>query len=56
VSALAQAVLRLLGDASLRDRLATSGRRFVESERTWARSVEGYEAVYAALAARRERA
>lgn len=56
VTALAQAVLRLLGDASLRDRLATGGRRFVESERTWARSVDGYEAVYAALAARRERA
>jgi PEP-CTERM/exosortase A-associated glycosyltransferase len=56
VRALAQAVLRLLGDASLRDRLATGGRRFVESERTWARSVDGYEAVYAALVARRERA
>jgi PEP-CTERM/exosortase A-associated glycosyltransferase len=56
VGALAQAVVRLLGDASLRDRLATGGRRFVESERTWARSVQAYEPVYAALAARRERA
>lgn len=56
VGALAQAVVRLLGDASLRDRLATGGRRFVESERTWARSVEAYEPIYAALAVRRERA
>mgnify|MGYP001380012670 CR=1 FL=1 len=56
VNALAHCVLRLLADASLRDRLATGGRRFVESERTWARSVSRYEAIYASLIAPRERA
>jgi PEP-CTERM/exosortase A-associated glycosyltransferase len=55
VSALARAALRLLGDAALRDRMATAGRRFVESERTWARSVDRYEAVYSSLVERRER-
>lgn len=54
VNALAHSVLRLLADASLRDRLATGGRRFVESERTWARSVSRYEAIYASLIAPRE--
>ena len=56
VSALARAALRLLGDAALRDRMATAGRRFVESERTWARSVDRYEAIYSSLVGRRERA
>lgn len=54
--ALAKAILRLLGDAALRERLALAGRRFVESERTWARSVAGYEPIYTALAKRRVRA
>ncbi len=56
VDAVAQAVLRLLGDTSLRDRLATGGRRFVECERTWARSVDAYEPIYSALTAQRVRA
>ncbi|MCC7058664.1 MAG: glycosyltransferase, exosortase A system-associated [Burkholderiaceae bacterium] len=54
--ALAQSILRLLDDAALRERLATAGRRFVDARRTWARSVEGYRSIYAALAARRVRA
>lgn len=56
VAGLQQAILRLLGDPALRGRLAAEGRRFVESERTWLRSVDRYESVYAALAAGRVRA
>jgi len=56
VDGLTRAVLCVLGDAGLRDRLATAGRRFVESERTWAHSVDGYESIYSVFTARRVRA
>lgn len=52
--ALADSLLRLLGDAGLRQRLSMAGREFVERERTWARSVRGYEQAYA-IATRRAR-
>lgn len=45
--ALAAALLRLLGDRGLRDALSVAGRDFVERERTWARSVSGYQRAYA---------
>ena len=51
VPALAQAVLRLLGDAALRARIAVNGRRFVETERNWAASVARYAPVYERLVA-----
>lgn len=54
--ALAKTILRLLGDAALGGRLAVTGRRFVESERTWAHSVDGYEPIYSVLTERRVRA
>jgi sugar transferase (PEP-CTERM/EpsH1 system associated) len=40
-------LVRLLGDAALRERLAAAGRRLVESAYTWERSVERLEAIYA---------
>jgi glycosyltransferase involved in cell wall biosynthesis len=53
--ALAASLIRLLADGDLAQRLRTAGRAFVESERTWARSVRGYERAYA-IAAERARA
>ena len=53
--ALAATLIRLLGDAGLAHRLRVEGRAFVERERTWARSVRGYERAYA-IAAERARA
>lgn len=50
--ALAQAVLRLLGQPELWPRLRAQGRRFVEQERNWAASVANYPAVYQALTGR----
>ncbi len=47
--ALAQAVLRLLGQPELWPRLRAQGRRFVEQERNWAASVANYPAVYQGL-------
>jgi PEP-CTERM/exosortase A-associated glycosyltransferase len=48
-SALARAVLELIEDRSLWDQQRDAGRRFVEQERNWARSVAGYEQVYRRL-------
>jgi glycosyltransferase involved in cell wall biosynthesis len=53
--ALAGALLRLLDDHGLRQRLSIAGRDFVERERTWARSVRGYERAYAIAAERARR-
>ncbi|MFY8088437.1 MAG: glycosyltransferase, partial [Rubrivivax sp.] len=47
--ALAQAVLRLLGQSELWPQLRAQGRRFVEQERSWAASVANYPVVYQAL-------
>ncbi len=51
--ALADAAVRLHDDPALAKRLVDNGHRFVESERTWTRSVENYERTYAAAIARR---
>jgi glycosyltransferase involved in cell wall biosynthesis len=45
--ALSGALVRLLRDADLRAALQRQGREFVERERTWARSVDGYREAYA---------
>lgn len=47
--ALADTVLRVLGDPALPARLRDQGQRYVREERTWARSVHGYEDVYRRL-------
>jgi PEP-CTERM/exosortase A-associated glycosyltransferase len=47
--ALADAVLRVIDDAALRQRLVASGLKFVREERTWGRAVRRYEPVYARL-------
>lgn len=39
VVALADTLERLIGDPELRGRLGKAGRRWVESERTWAKTV-----------------
>lgn len=49
VSALVQAALRLLSDSTLRAAMTAAGRRFVEAERTWARSVSRYEPILSRL-------
>lgn len=51
--ALAEAALDLLHDAGKQAALREAGRRFVESERTWQRSVARYRDVYAAAIAHR---
>jgi PEP-CTERM/exosortase A-associated glycosyltransferase len=45
-AALADAIVRLLGQRDRWPRLRDQGRRFVEQERTWATSVAGYRAVF----------
>ncbi len=45
---LQRAVLAMLGDRAGWQARREAGRRFVEAERTWAASVSGYRAVYAA--------
>ncbi|MFT3804582.1 MAG: glycosyltransferase, exosortase A system-associated [Burkholderiaceae bacterium] len=45
--ALASQLLRLLGDAELKRTLVSNGRRHVETERTWDRSIDGYRKAYA---------
>lgn len=50
--ALAEAVLKLVADSSLRERLAAEGLRFVREERTWTQAVRGYAPVYARLLGR----
>ncbi len=52
--ALAQAVLGLLGRRSEWPALRAAGRRFVETERNWARSVAHYRRPYEALVERAE--
>jgi len=47
--ALAHAIDTLLARRDLWPALAAAGRRFIETERTWARSVERYAGVYASL-------
>ncbi|MET0682018.1 MAG: TIGR04063 family PEP-CTERM/XrtA system glycosyltransferase [Casimicrobiaceae bacterium] len=49
---LAEALLRLLAQRERWPRLRTNARHFVETERTWARSVEGYGDVYAGITSR----
>ena len=49
---LADALLRLLGQRERWPRLRTNARHFVETERTWARSVAGYGDVYAGITSR----
>jgi len=49
VDALAQAILNLLGQPELWPLLKTNGRRFVETERTWKRSVANYIEPYRRL-------
>lgn len=47
--ALTQAAARLLSDATLSQRLVSAGLSFVREERTWAKSVAGYQRVYSNL-------
>jgi PEP-CTERM/exosortase A-associated glycosyltransferase len=49
---LADAILRVIGDAVLRERLVANGLRFVREERTWTRAVRGYEPVFARVLGR----
>lgn len=51
VAALAATIERVLGRREDWDRIREQGRRFVENERTWARSVAHYEPVYCRLVA-----
>ena len=49
---LAEALVRLMGQRERWPRLRANARNFVETERTWARSVEGYNDVYAGITSR----
>ena len=49
---LAEALVRLMRQRERWPRLRTNARNFVETERTWARSVEGYADVYAGITSR----
>lgn len=51
VAALASTIERVLGHREEWDRIRELGRRFVENERTWGRSVANYESVYQRLTA-----
>jgi glycosyltransferase involved in cell wall biosynthesis len=46
---LAEAVVRVLQDAALRERLSTSGRALVAAQYSWEQVAARYEALYAAL-------
>jgi glycosyltransferase involved in cell wall biosynthesis len=48
-AALATAVCEMLGEQIVWGEYRAAGRRFVESERTWTRSVEAYRVPYAQL-------
>jgi glycosyltransferase involved in cell wall biosynthesis len=50
VTALASTLARLSHDPALADRLGAAGRRFVESERTWASTARAVTAAYGQLA------
>ena len=52
VESLGDALLRLLGQRERWPRLRANARHFVETERNWARSVEGYSDVYAGIISR----
>jgi len=52
VGSLADALLRLMRQRERWPRLRANARHFVETERTWARSVEGYGNVYAGITSR----
>ncbi len=54
--ALAAAVVKVLGAHDRWDEIRRSGRRFVETDRSWSASVARYEKVYRALLERRNRA
>jgi PEP-CTERM/exosortase A-associated glycosyltransferase len=56
VPALAATIDRVLSRSGEWDRIRAQGRRFVESERTWARSVANYERVYSRLVSPRHEA
>jgi glycosyltransferase involved in cell wall biosynthesis len=47
--ALGAALLCLIGDAALQEKLRATGRRFVENERTWSSSVARYAPIYGRL-------
>ncbi len=49
VDAMSLQVLRLLRDQSLRERLSRHGRELVETEYSWARAADQYEALYAEI-------
>lgn len=49
---LADAVLRVVGDRSMQERLIAAGLRYVRQERTWAHAVRGYGPVYERLLGR----
>ena len=51
-ASLANAVVTLLGQRDSWPRLRDQGRRYVELERNWEKSVGGYRAVFAAIGAR----
>jgi glycosyltransferase involved in cell wall biosynthesis len=50
-ASLIDATVNLLGDPALWPKLTEAGRRYVDEDRTWARSVERYRAVYERLLA-----
>ncbi len=54
-ASLAQALGRLLEDPSLRERLADEGHAWVNAERSWAKTTQPYEEVYAAALGRAPR-
>jgi PEP-CTERM/exosortase A-associated glycosyltransferase len=54
VGALARAIERLLQEPQRWEALKQAGRKFVEEERTWARSVARYATVYERVLAKRE--
>jgi glycosyltransferase involved in cell wall biosynthesis len=51
--ALAEGLLAVLDDPNLRERLRVAGRRYIESERSWAASVARYAPIYERLAGQR---
>ncbi|MFN8528487.1 MAG: glycosyltransferase family 4 protein [Anaerolineae bacterium] len=52
--ALAEAVIRLLKDATLRETLSLNGRQLIEQRYTWSQAAAAYESLYRTIAAQRE--
>jgi len=52
-ASLIEATVKLLGDPALWPRITEAGRKYVDEERTWARSVARYKSVYERLLAQR---